>query len=172
MARRAWGEGSYDYNEVLNRWRWRGYYTDAGGEKKRKEIVSKSRKELKNKVKLFLQEIENNNVDILSNMTVKKWSEVWLNEIIKPSVKVRTYENYKCSCKNHIVAAFGEMKLNQLQPIKIQQYLNQLGEDHSSNTVITVRNHFIIMLNAAVEYGYIKGNMAKRTKPPKRKRNQ
>jgi len=63
MARRAWGEGSYDYNEILNRWRWRGYYTDAGGEKKRKEIVSKSRKELKNKVKLFLQEIENNNVD-------------------------------------------------------------------------------------------------------------
>ncbi|WP_196600381.1 N-terminal phage integrase SAM-like domain-containing protein [Pectinatus frisingensis] len=169
MARRAWGEGSYDYNEELARWRWRGYYQNNSGEKKRKEIVSKSRKELKGKVKLFLQELENNHVDILSAMTVKKWCQTWLEDVIKPSVKIKTYENYKRTCNNHIIPVFGETRLKKLQPIDIQKYLNQLCKKYATNTVITIRNHFIILLNTAIEYWYIKVNTAKRTKPPKKR---
>lgn len=169
MARRAWGEGSYDYNEKLNRWRWRGYYQNANGENKRKEIVSKSRKELKDKVKKFLQELENNHVDAISTITIGKWCQIWLNEIVKPSVKIKTYENYKRTCNNHIIPVFGKVYLKKLQPINIQKYLNKLCENREPNTVITIRNHFIILLNAAIEYGYVKINVAKRTKPPKKR---
>lgn len=101
-------------------------------------------------------------------MTVEKWSRIWLHDVIKTTVKVRTYENYKCSCNNHIIPNFGKEKLNKLQSLRIQQYLNQLCNSHATNTVITIRNHFIIMLNSAVEHGYIKTNVAKRTKPPRR----
>ncbi|WP_110954729.1 tyrosine-type recombinase/integrase [Anaerosinus massiliensis] len=172
MTRRAWGEGSYDYNENLDRWRWRGYYTDLNGEKKRKEIVAKARKELKLKVKTFLQEIEDNGVDAFSNMTIEKWCKTWQEDVIKPSVKTRTFENYKGTCKNHIIPNFGKIKLKELQVMPIQQFLNDLCETHAVSSVLTIRNHFIILLNAAIEYGYIKNNVAKRTKPPRRVKSE
>lgn len=57
MTRRLQGEGSYDYSERLDHWRWRGYYTTPNGTHKRKAIVSKSRKVLRAKVQKFLDGI-------------------------------------------------------------------------------------------------------------------
>lgn len=172
MARRAHGEGSYDYDERGDYWRWRGYYRDANGEHKRKEIVAKVKKNLKAKVTKFLEEMESSGVDAISNMTVAGWCKTWLEDVIKPSLKIRTHENYKCTCDNHIIPNFGKMKLRDLQVIKLQQFFNALTKTHAVSTVITIRNHMIIMLNAAQEYGYIKSNTAKRTKPPRRTKRE
>ena len=166
MVRRNWGEGSYDYRDNTEQWRWRGYYTDVVGNKKRKEITAKTRKVLKQKVDIFLQSIVKGNV--LENITVEKWCQIWLAEIVKQSVKVRTYENYQCTIKNHILPAFGKRKLQDLKVMDIQIYLNALLVDHKVSTVITIRNHMIVMLNAGIENGYLKINMAKKTKPPRK----
>lgn len=171
MSRRAWGEGSYDYRENTDSWRWRGYYTDIYGERKRKEIIAKTRKILKSKVADFLLAVEKQTGT--ERITVAKWCKVWLKEIVKPSVKIRTYENYLSTAKNHILPVFGNSYLDELQVITIQQYLNKLlAAGKAVSTIITIRNHLIIMLNLASEYGYIASNPAKRTKPPKRVKSE
>lgn len=171
MTRRAWGEGTYDYRENTDSWRWRGYYTNANGEKQRKEITAKSRKDLRVKVKKFISEMENSGVDAMSNITVGKWCDIWLSDIIKPSVKIRTYENYRATCRNHIKPGFGNVKLKDLQVIALQRFFNSLTETHSAKTVITIRNHFSCLLNEAVKHGYIKINLVQRTKPPRKPQN-
>lgn len=172
MTRRLNGEGSYDYRDSTEQWRWRGYYTTPNGINKRKEIVSKSRKTLKTKVQAFLDGITNSNTDTMNNITIKKWCHIWLNDIIKISTKPNTYRNYRRTANNHIVPYFGNVRLKELQPIRIQEWLNKLCESHAAGTVITIRNHFIIMLNAAIDYGYIRINPAKRTKPPKKHKTE
>lgn len=164
-SRRAHGEGSYDYNEKGDYWRWRGYYTK-NGEKKRKEIVAKSRKKLRAKVEEFQNELESGSV--CEGVTVARWCNIWLEEIVKTSVKIRTYENYKCTIDNHIVTNFGKIKLKDLQVMQLQRFFNELAKTHAVSTISTIRNHFILLLNSAVEYSYISANVAKRTKPPAR----
>lgn len=151
MTRRAHGEGSYDFIERTNTWRWRGYYRDRNGQLRRKEIVSKNKKNLRLKVEAFKNELESGKVT--ENITVEKWATIWLEEVCRPSTKIRTYENYACTIRNHIIPKFKIRPLKSLTPNEIQQYLNALGKTRSPSTVITVRNHFIIMLNAAAEWG-------------------
>lgn len=165
MTRRAHGEGSYDFVKRNNTWRWRGYYRDKNGQVRRKEIVSKNKKNLRTKVESFQKNLTNGL--LTENITVHRWADIWLNEICRPSTKIRTYENYACTIRNHIKPNFGKRPLKSLTPNEIQKYFNTLGQSRSPSTVITVRNHFIIMLNAASEWGYISVNPAKRTRPPK-----
>lgn len=172
MIRRLKGEGSYDYRDNTDQWRWRGYYTTPNGVHKRKEIVAKSRKVLRAKVQKFLDGIENSNTDTINNITLKKWCNIWLNDIIKLSTKPNTYRNYKRTANNHIIPNFGNVRLRDLKPILIQEWLNDLCKTHAAGTVITIRNHFIIILNAAIDYGYIKINPVKRTKPPRKSKKE
>jgi len=171
-ARRANGEGSYDYREKQDQWRWRGYYNDANGMLQRKELTAKIRKDLQRKVESFRTEI-NEGMNTGTNITVKKWCEdIWLSQIIKPSVKIRTYENYACTVRNHIIPIFGAFKLQYLKVMDIQIYLNRLSATHTASTIITIRNHMVIMLNSAIENGYLKINVAKKTKAPRKDKQE
>ena len=168
MSRRAHGEGTYYYRAELDVWRWRGYYTDPmTGEKKKKELGAKSKKELKEKVSHWQAELA---AGKSSRIKMIDWTRIWLDEIIANSVKPATLANYRVSVINHFNPAFGAIWLDKLTTHIIQSYVNKLALTHSPRTVTTIRTHLISCLNAAINYGYISHNPATATRTPRSER--
>ena len=79
-------------------------------------------------------------------MKYNLWLEDWLNNYIKPSNKIRTYERYKQLIDLHISKYLGEYDLNEITPSIIQHFItallnngNQLtGLGLSANTVNSI----------------------------------
>ena len=56
-------------------------------------------------------------------MTYIDWLIQWLENYIRPSVKVRTYERYTLIIEQHIKGKIGSIKLDDLSPILLQQFI-------------------------------------------------
>ncbi len=54
------------------------------------------------------------------------WLGQWLENYIRPSVKVRTYERYKLIIERHIKGELGDMKMSDLSPLALQQTVTEL----------------------------------------------
>ena len=74
------------------------------------------------------------------------WLHSWLEDYIRPSVKLRTYERYKLIVEQHIKEKIGEMELDDLSPLILQKFITGLlfdgnrrtGKGLSANTVNAV----------------------------------
>ena len=53
------------------------------------------------------------------------WLMQWLENYIRPSVKVRTYERYRLIIEQHIKDKIGSMELNDLSPFILQQFIKR-----------------------------------------------
>lgn len=53
-------------------------------------------------------------------MKYKDWLIQWLQNYIRPSVKVRTYERYKLIVEQHIKDKIGGVELSDLSPLILQ----------------------------------------------------
>ena len=54
------------------------------------------------------------------NLKYIDWLTQWLENYIRPSVKMRTYERYKLIVEQHIKDKIGRMELNELSPLVLQ----------------------------------------------------
>lgn len=74
------------------------------------------------------------------------WLNSWLENYIRPSVKVRTYERYKLIIDQHIKDKIGNMELDGLSPLALQSFITELlhtgnkrtGKGLSANSVNAV----------------------------------
>ena len=162
--RRSNGEGSYYYDEVQNRWTWKGYYRDVNGANKRKTLTAKKRSVLRQKVLSWQNKLAEGMMP--TSISLAEYATEWLNAI-RPSVKPRTIETYATSLRCHILPTLGAQKLNKITPSQIQTLLNHLATKYKASTVNTVRRHLIILCNAAVDNGALRRNPARLTKPVK-----
>ena len=79
-------------------------------------------------------------------MKYKDWLIQWLENYIRPSVKVRTYERYKLIIEQHINDKIGGMELNDLSTLVLQSFITELlrggyrktGKGLSANSVNAV----------------------------------
>lgn len=164
MERRMKGEGSIDFHN--GSWRWRLSRKDPmTGKKETVELYGPDKPSLRIKIKQFKAEM---NAGKLKDLTVKDWVQIWIEDLVSKSCKPKTAENYKVCTKNHILPCCGNLKLSQVTPLHLQNYFNALLLERSAVTVITVRRIFIVCFNAAITFGYLTVNPAKKTKPPKK----
>ncbi|MCR5224543.1 MAG: site-specific integrase, partial [Alphaproteobacteria bacterium] len=163
--RRLNGEGCYFYNTKTKLWRFCVHYKDVLGKPRQKSLYSRDKAELKLKVKKFTDKIRGDNI---GDITVAEWADKWLSSVVANSCKRKTQENYATTVRNHIIPNFGQYKLDAVTASILQDYFNQLLLDRSPITVISIRTIFIVFFNAAIDFGYIKNNPAKQTRPPKR----
>lgn len=54
------------------------------------------------------------------------WLIQWLENYIRPSVKVRTYERYRLIVEQHIKDKTGSIELNNLSPLVLQSFITEL----------------------------------------------
>ena len=105
------------------------------------------------------------------------WLIQWLENYIRPSVKVRTYERYKLIIEQHIKDKIGGMELNGLSPLVLQSFITGLlqsgnrmtGKGLSANSVNAVIFVIQSSLKTAHLLGLTKEYTADKLKRPKLK---
>ena len=105
------------------------------------------------------------------------WLIQWLENYIRPSVKVRTYERYRLIIEQHIKDKIGGIDLDCLSPLVLQRFITELlqngnrktGKGLSANSVNTVISVIQSSLKTAHLLGLTKEYMADKLKRPKLK---
>src|SRR5215472_2949640 len=111
MARRGHGEGSI-YLRKDGRW---AASISLGG-RERKTVYGKTRKEVQEKLKVALHEQQQGKLVTGPRQNVKQFLAYWLEDVQRPSVRLRTYQRYEMQLRRHILPAIGNMQLSKLTP--------------------------------------------------------
>lgn len=130
MARkRANGEGSIRKRKDG---RWEGRYTvgydPETGKPISKNVLAKTQKECRKKLKLAQKEAERIDFTKTDQYTVGQWATLWFENYAKPSIRETTAAYYKNYIDKHIVPGIGKIKLNKLTTLDLQQFYNKAKE--------------------------------------------
>jgi len=94
-----------------------------------------------------------------NNYTVEEWASFWLNNYIKLQVRENTFLKHVTNVNKHILPTLGEIPLQKLSIIHIQQLIKQkLEAGLSPSTVKIIRNTINAIMRYAVEVGIIVKN--------------
>ena len=132
--KRANGEGSI---RKRSDGRWEGRYTvgyDENGKVKMKNVLGKTQAEVKEKLKIKLEEAKVLDVSKSASYTVAEWAALWFEIYAKPNIRERTADYYNMYITKHIVPCLGDIKLNKLTGRQIQKMYNDLL-DHGRERV-------------------------------------
>ena len=132
--KRANGEGSI---RKRSDGRWEGRYTvgyDENGKVKMKNVLGKTQAEVKEKLKIKLEEAKVLDVSKSESYTVGEWAALWFEIYAKPNIRERTADYYNRYIIKHIVPCLGDIKLNKLTGRQIQKMYNDLL-DHGRERV-------------------------------------
>lgn len=146
---------------------------DENGKPKRKVIYGRTIMELDKKVADF-KSLQNKGIVIDDGgMTVKQWSEKWL-ELYKADKAYNTYMMYKRTVDNHIIPNLGTIRLSALKTHHIQELLNTIIQDGHHRTAELVKITLTQIVKQAILEEYIYKDVTlglslpKKTKPEKR----
>lgn len=90
--------------------------------------------------------------------TLTEWLEVWLDTIAKPKVKLSTYNSYKSKVQLHITPTIGNIRLYELVPADINQWILQLSLTLSPSSVHAVHRVLKTALTQAERQDLLKKN--------------
>ncbi|WP_086315422.1 hypothetical protein A5821_002907 [Enterococcus sp. 7F3_DIV0205] len=99
--------------------------------------------------------------------TLTEWFEVWLDTIVKTRVKLSTYNSYKSKVQLHILPRIGAIRLTELLPTDIDQWILQLSLSLSPSSVHAVHRVLKNGLAQAVRQNLLKKNPALNIDLPK-----
>lgn len=123
--RRANGEGSL---RKRSDGRWEGRYT-AGydpetGKRIIKNVLGKTQAEVREKLKLAVEDSQKVDASKDRNLTVGQWATLWFENYAKPSIRESTAEYYRNYIEKHIIPRIGKIKLSKLTTLDIQKFYN------------------------------------------------
>ena len=112
--------------------RWEGRYTvgydPATGKPISKNVLAKTQKECKEKLRLAQEEAGKINFIKTDQYTVGQWATLWFENYAKPSIRETTAAYYKNYIDKHIIPHIGKIKLNKLTTLDLQQFYNKVKE--------------------------------------------
>ena len=145
-----------------NKWCIRYYGTDG---RQRWETIGPNKKEAETVLHQRLYEVRSGIFPILrrrSQVTFQKLAEEWMESYAKTHVRQSTLGTYRWLLDFHLLPAFGSRTLTTLTPKDIEGYLAQKIQQVARKTA----NHGLVLLKeileAAVDWGRITANPAKR----------
>lgn len=123
--RRANGEGNL---RKRSDGRWEGRYT-AGydpdtGKRIIKNVLGKTQAEVREKLKLAVEDSQKVDASKDRNLTVGQWAGLWFENYAKPSIRESTAEYYRNYIEKHIIPRIGKIKLSKLTTLDIQKFYN------------------------------------------------
>ena len=172
--RRAAGEGTIYFNNGRQRWEGKFPYIDPEtGKTCRKLFIGQTLKEVTQKGNVFLGNIKSGLLPSADKITLGEWIKVWLNEYIKPSVRVKTYEKYSDCLLTYIFPRLGNYPMKKIKAPDMQKIFNDMaatgcrgGNGLSVYTIRNTRTAVSMMYAKAVELGLAAKNITQGTKPP------
>jgi integrase len=110
---------------------------------------------------------------VSEKQTVAKFLEHWLSQIVKPSVRPKTFRSYSDLVKNHISPGIGDTPLGKLSVQHVREFLNtKLAVQEPPRKTLSARTvkHLLVTLRGAlavaVKDGQIQRNVAALVDPP------
>ena len=74
-----------------------------------------------------------------ADMTLEEWLRYWMEELILPNCEKTTVHGYENIVYVHLIPALGEVRVQELTPMRVQQYYGELRKKGLANN--TIRKH-------------------------------
>ena len=141
-------------DEQRKTWYVQFYYSDLSEEqKKKKKRGFKTRKEALDWERDFL-----NSLEISPEITFENLTEKYLDDM-STRLKKTTIEKKNNILKNKVLPTFGKFKINDITPIRIRNWQNELLKQNYSQTYLKgIHDQLTSVLNYAVKYYGLKSN--------------
>ena len=168
--RRGHGEGSWQYLDDLDKWKFRVSAKDPDGVTRRFSVTATTKGECRELAKARAEQIEKGiglNIDT-KNITVAEYLERWLQDYVNPSKGDATKRIYKNIINHQLAGKIGEIQLKKLQRPAVQRHLNEMGRNGSATATISLAQTVLRgALQQAVNDKIIAENPATGVKIPK-----
>lgn len=181
MAKRRRGnnEGSI-YKMSDGRWRAAvSVGKDVNGKPKRKVFTKATRHEVQSELAKALRDVQLGLPIVSEKQTVAKFLDHWLNEVVKPRVRPKTFRTYSDLVQNHITPCLGDLPLGKLSVQRVREFLNsKLAVQELPKKSFSARTvkHLLVTLRGAlavaVKDGLIPRNVAALVDPPRVQRSE
>lgn len=145
--------------------KWEGRYTAPDG--RQKSVYGKTEREVTQKLRGVLHEIDSGAWREPSKMTVSDWMEIWLRDY-QAHTTGRTIETYRCVIKRHILPAFGQIKMAKLSQMHIRRMVSEMqSKGRAASTIRHTCGIVSASMRCAIEAGLIKTNPVTGIKLPR-----
>ena len=145
---------------------YRGSYFAPDG--KRRYVSAKRKGDAERALRDAMTDADRGLVFDASNQSVSEYMTHWLEDFAKANLASRTYHNYKLQIREHIVPAFGKMKLSKLDTPNIQAlYTVKLQDGLKPASVRYIHAVLRCALEKAVDLKLIARNPAASARPPR-----
>lgn len=131
--KRSNGEGSM-HKRPNGLWEWQimvGRHPD--GRRKMKSFYAKTQKEVKEKARKYLEELQNA-PELRNDMPFEQWADIWY-EGMKGQVSDTTYEGYRYTLAI-LKDYFGKRELSSIKALDVERFLKQMIEDGRSKSTL------------------------------------
>lgn len=135
------------------------------GKQIQRSITGKTQKEVREKMAQAIAAIDNGTYTDPSRFTVGQWLDIWQRDYLG-SVKPSTADVYRINIKNHIKPALGAVRLTELHPHTVQNFINGL----TALSPASIRLAYGVLnmaLEKAVDLDYLPRNPARKCTTPK-----
>jgi integrase len=145
--------------------------------RKRRTVTAKNDREAEKQLAAFIAELEGGSFADPTKMKLKDFAAKWLDEYVRPNLAPKVTHNYEQILNLHVIPALGAARLDQVKPLHIVEYENNLRRDGArldgkpgglADSSI-MKHHRILssMFNTAVQWQILKESPVARVKPPK-----
>jgi integrase len=164
--RRANGEGGVSRRKDGS---WMARYTvQTPTGRKRKVLYAKSQAEARRKLTEALADRDQGLTYDSNGITVEGYLARWLEDSVRGSVKVTTYQSYGSLVRLHVCPTLGGTKLAALTAAHVQTlYRQKLDEGLAPKTVKYIHTTLHRALQQAVRWGLLPRNAAAEADPPR-----
>jgi integrase len=163
MGKRGNGEGSI-YQDARGLWR-ASVWIENG---KRKYLSGRTRQDVARKLAAALQAREQGTIITAPRQTVGQFFTRWLEDVVKPNLRPRSYAVYEGKTRLHIVPELGRLPMTALTPQHLQRlYAQKQAEGLAPKSVNNL--HVVIhrALTYALRWGVVARNVAEAVEPPR-----
>ncbi len=139
--------------------RWQAQISIGGG--KRKTFYGKTRKEVREKLRVAINEQKAGTLILAPNQTLEVYLTYWLEKVAKLTIRPRSYEQYLSVLNAHLIPGLGKIELQKLTFQQVQDFYARLYEEglaaRSINAIHAVLRR---ALNHAVKHSLVARNVA------------
>ena len=148
-------------------------------------MLGKTQAEVKDKLRTAIEDSKKLDPVKAGSYTLEQWLKLWYSVYVEPQVRYSTKEFYHNAIDHHIIPKLGNVKLEKLTMLQIQQFYNELLKngrvqkkkqpelrEHGLSPRMVQCVHVVLnkALEHAVEEKLILANPAKKCKIPKNTR--
>lgn len=140
------------------------------GKQVQRSFTGKTQKEVREKLQAAAVAVNDGTYTGPSRLTVSQWLDIWTRDYLG-NVKPTTARAYQSYIRNHIRPGLGAVRLTELHPHTVQNFINGLDSIAPASARVVYRVLHIAM-EKAVELDYIPRNPAARCMLPKAERKE